>query len=56
MGTTIPVMLVKHGDQIKPFGRMVGTVYRMVEEKVINTVKNNVVKEEMKKKKLKKQN
>ena len=52
MGTTIPVMLVKHGDQIKPFGRMVGKVYEMVGE----MVKNNVVKEEKKKKKLKKQN
>ncbi|XWS45320.1 hypothetical protein CRYUN_Cryun15aG0126300 [Craigia yunnanensis] len=56
MGTIIPVMLVKHGDQIKPFGRIVGIVYEMVEKKLINTVKNNVVKEEMKKKKLKKQN
>ncbi|XWS33658.1 hypothetical protein CRYUN_Cryun22dG0101400 [Craigia yunnanensis] len=57
MGTTIPVMLVKHGDQIKPLGRMVGKVYEMVEEKLINIVKNNVVKVKMKKKKkLKKQN
>ena len=53
MGTTIPVMLAKQGDRLKPFGGMVGSVHKMV-EKLINT--NNVIKEEMKEKKKKKQN
>ncbi|XVF15613.1 hypothetical protein REPUB_Repub09cG0169300 [Reevesia pubescens] len=56
MGTTIPVMVAKNGDRVKPLGRMVGRVFEMVEEKLMNTVNNNVVKEEIKKKKLKKQN
>ncbi|XWS29373.1 hypothetical protein CRYUN_Cryun24cG0024000 [Craigia yunnanensis] len=48
MGTTIPVMLTKHGDRLKPVGRMVGSVHKMV-EKLINT--NDVIKEEIKEKK-----
>ncbi|KAE8707063.1 Pentatricopeptide repeat (PPR) superfamily protein [Hibiscus syriacus] len=54
-GTTVPVIVAKHGDRIMPFGSMVGKVYEMLVENLTNTMKNNVGKEEIRRKKIKKQ-
>ncbi|KAE8709545.1 Pentatricopeptide repeat (PPR) superfamily protein [Hibiscus syriacus] len=53
-GTTVPVIVAKHGDRIMPFGSTVGKVCEMLVENLTNTMKN-VGKEEIRKKKMKKQ-
>ncbi|KAK8497096.1 hypothetical protein V6N13_053293 [Hibiscus sabdariffa] len=55
-GTTVPVMVANHGYRIKPVESLVGKVCEMLAENLTNTMKNNIGKEGIKQKKIKKQN